>query len=156
MSSIADGNIRVAWVTTISNTSAPTTTELNAGVDLTPYITPDGWSVTTDTAAVDSTALNSVDDLRLPGRRSDQIEVTMNWESDTTAPYSTFASRPAGYLVERVGVAHGTAWTASQKVRVFTVKMGDRQRVPVAANELIKFSVEAFKTAATVDPGTVA
>jgi hypothetical protein len=32
---VADGKTRVYWVTTISNQNAPTTTELNAGMDLT-------------------------------------------------------------------------------------------------------------------------
>jgi hypothetical protein len=153
---LADGTSKVYWVSTISNTSAPTTTELNAGVDLTPYITADGWSVTTATAKVDVSALNSVDNLSIPGRRDDDIEVTFKSQGDSAAPWTTFASRPSGYLVERVGVAYATAWTAAQKVRVFPCTAADRQRVPAAANELVKFTVPFMKTAAVVDQATVA
>lgn len=153
---LADGTTRIAWVTSISNTSAPTTTELNAGTDLTPYITADGWSVTTATAKVDVSALNSVDNLSIPGRRDDDIEVTFKSQGDAAAPWTTFASRPAGYLVERVGVASSTAWTASQKVRIFPVYAGDRQRVPAAANELVKFTVPFMKSSAVIDQATVA
>jgi hypothetical protein len=38
----ADGNIRVAWVTSIANKAAPTVAELNAGLLLTSIITADG------------------------------------------------------------------------------------------------------------------
>ena len=153
---LADGTSRIAWVTSISNTSAPTTTELNAGTDLTPYITADGLSITTATAKVDTSALNSVDNLSVPGRRDDDIEITFKSQGDSAAPWTTFASRPAGYIVERVGVAYSTAWTASQKVRVFPVTAADRQRVPAAANEVVKFTVPFMKTAAVVDQATVA
>lgn len=153
---LADGTTRVAWVTTISNTSAPTTTELNAGVDLTPYVTADGLSITTSTAKVDTSALNSVDNLGLPGRRDDDIEITFKSQGDSAVPWTTFASRPAGYIVERVGTAYATAWTASQKVRVFPCTAADRQRVPAAANEVVKFTVPFMKTAAVVDQATVA
>jgi hypothetical protein len=153
---LSDGTTRIAWVTSISNTAAPTTTELNAGVDLTPYITADGWSVTTATAKVDVSALNSVDNLSIPGRRDDDIEVTFKSQGDSAAPWTTFASRPGGYLVERVGVAYSTAWASGQKLRIFPVYAGDRQRVPAAANELVKFTVPFMKSSAVIDPSTVA
>jgi hypothetical protein len=153
----ADGAVKIYWLTSApSNTSAPTTTELNAGVDLTPYITADGWSVSTSTADIDVSALNSVDNLVIPGRRSDEIEVTFKSQGDTSAPWTTFASRPSGYLVERIGVAYGTAWTAAQKVRIFPVTAADRARVPAAANEVVKFSVSFKKSGAVIDQATVA
>lgn len=151
-----DGNIRITWCTSISNTSAPTTTELNAGVALESLITPDGWQVNTSDAAVDNTALNSIDDTSLAGRRSDDISVTFKHQGDAAAPWTTFAGRPVGYLVERTSIAGTTAWTAAQKVRVFPVQAGSRAKTPRAANELEKFVVQFFKSAATVDTATVA
>lgn len=150
-----DGNIRVYWVTTISNTSAPTTTELNAGVALESYITPDGYSITTSDDSVDTSALNSADNTAVPGRRNDEISITFKHQGDSAAPWTTFASRPDGYLVERTSIAGSTAWAASQKVRVFTVKAGSRQKAPRAANEVEKFTVEFSKTGATQDSATV-
>jgi len=153
---VADGKTRIAWVTTISDTDGPTVAELNAGVDLTTTITADGWQVNTSTASVDTSDLSSTDDTFLPGRRTDDISVTFKSQGDSAAPWTTFASRPAGYLVERVGVAYDTAWTAAQKVRVFPVTAGDRGRIPAAANEVIKFTVPFMKSAPVVDQATVA
>ncbi len=153
---VGDGNVRISWVTSISNTSAPTTAALNAGTILTSWITPDGWNVATSEAEVDNSALDSTDDTRLPGRRADDIEVTFKHQGDSAAPYTTFASKPAGYLVERTGVASGTAWTAAQKVRVFPVTAGNRNKLPRTPNELEKFSVKFYKSSAVIDQGTVA
>jgi hypothetical protein len=153
---LSDGTSRVAWCTSISNTSAPTTTELNAGVDLTPLITADGLSITTATAKVDVSALNSVDNLSIAGRRDDDIEITFKSQGDAAAPVTTFASRPTGYLVVRRHTAYATAWTAAQKVSVYPVIAGDIQWVPAAANELVKVTVPFMKSAATVPAATVA
>ncbi|WP_226962639.1 hypothetical protein [Streptomyces sp. C8S0] len=43
---IVDGKTRVYWVTTISSISAPTVAELDAGIDFTERITPDGLTIT--------------------------------------------------------------------------------------------------------------
>lgn len=151
-----DGNIKVSWVTTIANTSAPTTTELNAGIALEAFITPDGYSITTSDDKVDTSALNSADNTAVPGRRNDEISITFKHQGDSAAPWTTFASRPDGYIVERTSIAGSTAWTAAQKVRVFPVKAGSRQKAARAANEVEKFTVDFMKTGVTIDSGAVA
>lgn len=153
---VGDGNVRVYWVTSISNTSAPTTAELNAGTDLTSWITPDGWSVATAEAEVDNSALNSTDDTRLPGRRSDDIEVTFKHQGDSAAPWTTFNNKPAGYLVERTSLGYSTAFATGQKLRVFPVTAGNRNKLPRTPNELEKFSVKFYKSSAVIDQATIA
>lgn len=153
---INDGNVRVTWCTSIANTSAPTVAELNAGVALQSYITPDGWNVSTSDDTIDNTALDSVDNTSIAGRRNDDIKVTVKHQGDAAVPWTTFAGRPNGFLVERRGVASSTAWATSQKVRVFPCQAGSRAKEPVAKNELEKFTVQFFKTAAVVDSATVA
>jgi hypothetical protein len=153
---VGDGMIRVSWVTTISNTAAPTVAEINAGVSLEGLITPDGYNVTTSEAEVDNSALNSTDDTRLPGRRADSIEITFKHQGDGAAPFTTFASKPVGYIVERTSVAATTAFATSQKVRVFPVQAGNRNKLARAANEVEKFSVKFYKSSAAVDQATVA
>lgn len=153
---VSDGMTRVSWVTTISNTAAPTTAELNAGVALESFITPDGLSISTSTAAVDNSALNSVDNTSVAGRRSDDISITFKQQGQSGAPWTTFSGKPSGYVVVRSGVAAATAWTASQKVQVFPAQAGDRQKASPAPNELEKFTVPFFKTGAVQDAATVA
>ena len=153
---ISDGMTRVSWVSTISNAAAPTTSELNAGVALESFITPDGLGITTSTDGVDNSALSSTQSTQVAGRRSDELEVTFKQQGQAAVPWTTFASRPNGYVVVRRGVAAATAWTASQKVQVFPAQAGDRQMVSPAPNEVEKCSVTDFVTAAVQDAATVA
>lgn len=153
---VSDGNVRVSWVTTISNTAAPTTAELNAGVALESFITPDGLKIDTSTDGIDNSALNSTQSTQMAGRRTDSIELTMKNQGQGAAPWTTFANKPSGYLVIRRSVSSATAWTASQKVQVFPAQAGDRQMLSPAANDLEKFSVTYFITGAVNDAATVA
>lgn len=153
---VSDGQTRVSWVTTISNSAAPTTAELNAGVALESFITPDGYSISTSTDTVDNTALNSTQNSALAGRRNDDISLTFKDQGRSAAPWTTFANVPTGYLVVRRGVASSTAWTASQKVSVYPCQAGYRQDEAPAANELQKFTVNFIISGAVNDAATVA
>lgn len=153
---VGDGMVKVVWVTSISNTSAPTTAELNAGVDLTSWITPDGHNWATSEAEVDNSALNSVDDTRLPGRRADDVSETFKHQGDGAAPWTTFANKPAGYLVERTSLAYATAFATGQKLRILPATAGNRNKMPRTPNEVEKFSVKFYKSAAVIDQATVA
>ena len=153
---ISDGATKVSWVTTISNTAAPTTAELNAGVALESFITPDGLSLNTSTDPVDNTSIASTQSTQVAGRRNDEVEITFKQQGQGAAPWTTFASRPNGYLVVRRGVATATAWTAAQKVQVFPAQAGDRQMIAPAPNEVEKFSVKCFISGVVQDAATVA
>lgn len=153
---VADGKTRVSWVTTISNTAAPTTSELNAGVALESYITPDGLKISTSTDGIDTSALNSTQNTQAAGRRKDDIEMTFKNQGQAAAPWTTFSGKPSGYVVVRRSVDSTTAWTAAQKVQVYPAQAGDRQLVPPAANDMEKFVVQFFVTGAVQDAAAVA
>lgn len=153
---VSDGMTKVSWVTTISNTSAPTTTELNAGVALESFITPDGLNIDWSIDAVDTTALSSTFGAELPGRSSASIEVTMKDQGRDSAPWSTFASSPDGYLVVRRNLAASTAWTSSQTIEVYPGQAGVRRPIAPAANELSRFSVGIMPTSAPVMGSVIA
>jgi hypothetical protein len=143
---ISDGMTKVSWVTTISNAAAPTAAELTAGVSLEALLTPDGLGISTSTDAVDASSLASTQDAEIPGRRKDSGNLTFKDQGEAAAPFTTFASRPAGYLVVRRGIAAATAWTAAQKVHVYPAQAGDRQPQPSAKNEVLKLVVPLFIT----------
>lgn len=153
---ISDGLTRVSWVASISNPSAPTTSELNAGQALESFITADGWDASTSTDSVDNSALNSTQNTELPGRRSDSIELTFKQQGKSAVPWTTFSGNPAGYLVRRSGVASSTAWTTAQKITVYPVTAGFRNEMAPAKNELEKFSVPFMITGAVLDNAAVA
>ena len=153
---ISDGYTRVSWVSSISNTAAPTATELNAGVALESYITADGYENGVTTAKVDTTALNSTQNTAAAGRREDTVKLTMKQQGKGNAPWSTFASNPSGYLVRRSGVAASTAWASSQKVTVIPCQAGFREEFSPAANMVEKLAVEFIVNGAVVDTAAVA
>jgi hypothetical protein len=145
---ISDGLTKVSWVTTISNTAAPTAAELNAGVSLEGFLTPDGYGMSTSTDAVDASSLASTQDAEIPGRRKDSGSLTFKNQGESAAPWTTFASRPSGYLAVRYGVSvAGTpTFAASQKVHIIPATAGDRQPMASAKNEVLKFQVPIFVT----------
>lgn len=152
---VSDGNTKVVWCTTISNTAAPTTTELNNGVALDSLITADGLGLEFGNDSIDTTALSSTFSSSLPGRQTISGELQIKDQGRSTTPWSTFASKPSGYLVIRRGEAASGAWASSDAVEVYPMQAGQRRPNPPAANEVATFAVTLF---AESDPvaGTVA
>ena len=147
---VNDGMTRVAFVPTISSTAAPTVAEIGAGANLEAYLTPDGLGMEFGNDSVDVTALSSTYNAELPGRQTVSTELTLKFQGDASAPFSTFAGKPDGYIVVRRNVAATTAWAVSDVAEVYPVQIGTRRRVAPAANEVLKFTVQAFHSSATV------
>lgn len=153
---VNDGMTKVSFVPTIASIAAPTTSELNAGQALEGFLTPDGLSMDFGNDEVDTTALSSTFSATLPGRQTLSTELTLKDQGRGAVPWSTFASKPNGYLVVRRNVAAATAWTSSQDVEVYPVQAGLRRPLPPAANEVAKFAVTMFHTSAPSMAASVA
>lgn len=144
---IGDGMVKVTWVTSLASTTAPSAATLGGGTDLQGYITPDGLGIEVGDDEVDTSALNSTFSSKKVGRGTVSIELTFKDQGKANAPWTTFASRPTGYLVVRRNVAAATAWASGQYAEVYTVKAGDQMPLPAVANELSRFKVNLFSTA---------
>lgn len=153
---LSDGNVRVTFATSISNIAAPTVAELNAGTALEAIITPDGLDISSDTAAVDTSALNSTFTTQAAGRRSYDIKLTFKRLTPTDTALNLLPYRTSGYLVVRRTVASTTAWTIGQKAEVYPVQTGEASFLKPAANELAKFESTMFLTADANTSATVA
>lgn len=147
----ADGNTRVAFVPTISNIAAPTTTELNAGTLLQSYITSDGlMGFEATTAEVDTTSLASTFNTKTIGR--DDFSGTglrlkkQTYGSDT--PYTTLTRGTSGYIAIRRGVTESTAWTSTQAVEIYPVTCGQTKHLAPEANSVQKYEVPTPITSA--------
>jgi hypothetical protein len=140
----SDGQTRVAFVATIANIAAPTTTELNAGILLQSLITADGLEgFEATTSDVDNTALNSTFDTKTIGR--DQYSGTMlrlkkQLTGDTA--FSTLVRGTAGYIVIRRDLAETTAWTTAQPIEVYPIVCGQRRRLKPEGNTLTRWEVD--------------
>lgn len=146
----SDGNVRVAWVPSISTQAAPTTTELNAGLLLTTLLTADGlMGFEASTAEVDTTSLASTFDTKGIGR--DQFSSTglrLKKQSGTDTAYTTLVRGTAGYIVVRRDIAFDTAWASTQPVEVYPVICGQTKILSPEANSVRKYEVPTPITSA--------
>lgn len=139
---ITDGKTRVAWATSISNLSAPTVPELDAAKDFTARITPDGLTITPDTADVDTSGLHSTFSTTRAGRRGYTVELTCKRGDTPTddAPHATLKYQATGFLIVRRVLPYTEPWAAGQEVEVYPIECGEPQQVPPAPNEVGKFT----------------
>lgn len=114
---ILDGRVLVYWMTACANILLPTTTELNAGTNLTTYVRPDGLDIGMTTGNVDVGNVGSTFTLNRVGRRVPSI--TLGFHHDATAgstdpAWNLLVYRATGFLAVRTGVLTTTAWATGQ------------------------------------------
>lgn len=140
----ADGQVRVAYVATISNIAAPTVAELNAGILLQSTLTADGLiGFEATTAEVDTTSLASTFNTKSIGR-DDYSGTMLRLKKQTVGAdtiRTTLARATTGYIVIRRGIAETTNWTAAQQVEVYPIICGRRKELTPTANSVMKYEV---------------
>lgn len=144
---IGDGLTKVVWVTTIANTSAPTVAELNAvsAVDLSCYLTPDGFTTGGDSTAVTDDRLCSVQTFEKVGTESNTLQlryVFQPQELDATdnKAFSTLLRNATGYIVARYGKDADAIFAADDVVEVWPVELDTQRKDAVARNETYKIT----------------
>lgn len=156
-----DGNVRITWVLTISNTAAPTATELNAGttVPADGYITGDGYSPSGEQAAITDERVGTTQTFEQPGRKTKSLTLTYvhNPASPTNNALAlALTEGTAGYIVTRFGLPRGTAYAATQKVQVWPVTCGEPMPNYNGANSVQTITQRMFVTNDVKNPATVA
>jgi len=146
---IMDGRVRCVWMTACANIAAPTVAELNAGTDLTDYITPDGLDIGMTTGKVPVGNVGSTFTLERVGRRSPSIALTLHHESPTDVPWNLFVYRAVGFFGVRLGIDKTTAWTIGQggggstgSMAVYPVESGADAPVKPAPDTAWDFTVD--------------
>lgn len=147
----ADGNVKVAFAPALADPSAPTTTELTgAGViDLSCYLTADGWTPGLDEQVVSDDRLCDTQTFEQPGRHSRTLAIKYvdNPTDDTNnLAYTTLVPGTVGYLVVRRGAPYDQAFAAGDKVDVWPIKAGQYDKQPPEANSTLKTAQKAFVT----------
>lgn len=155
----ADGNVRVAFVPTIANIAAPTTTELNAvgSLLLSPTMTADGLEgYEATTADIDTTSLESTFDTVNIGRDS-YSDTLVRLKKQTVGAdtiRTTLTRGTTGYTVIRRGITASTAWTAGQQVEVYPIICGRRKELKPEKNTVMRYEVPT-KIYASPNPDAV-
>ncbi len=153
IANLADGFLKVLWVPALTSTTAPTATQLTAvgTVDLSCYLTADGFSPGTDEQSITDDRLCSTQTYEQPGRYSDSLEIMYVFRAqDPSAAdnkaYSTLARGVAGFVVVRWGLDYSTAIIAAQRVDVMPATCGIQKKQPPEANSVLKISQKIFIT----------
>lgn len=148
---------RIALITTLSSTTAPTVAQLNAGADISADIPVDGLRIDRSTSTVARPLWASRHDAVAPDRFSTSVELVGFRSTQAGAEtlwdaVSTFGA--ARYLVVRRGVAWDAAWAAGQSVEVLTCRLGKRSTV--ASNAGVALFSVPLMVLADNDDATVA
>lgn len=139
----SDGKTRVYWVTSIANINAPTTTELNAGIDLTSTLTADGLSgFNPDTADVDTSSLASTFTTNVNGRTSfSNTQLTLKRQASGDTIFTTLIRDTAGFVAIRRSIAQATAWTSAQAMEVYPALCEEISRMDPAPNTVERYVI---------------
>ncbi len=153
-----DGRTRVAFVPSISNPAAPTTTELNAGTLLHSVMTPDGLAgFRPETADVDTSSLDSDFSGNTNGRVSySGTMLRVKKQTGTDTVYDLLTMNTVGFIVVRRSIAASTAWVSSQKVEVYPIICAETGRIDPEPNTLERYEVPLKVTSKPTLRATVA
>lgn len=149
----ADGNLKVVYVATIAIPSVPTQAECRAAgiIDLSCYLTGDGFNPSTDEQVVTDERLCSVQTFEEPGRYTDRLDIIYVYQGQALTAadnkaFATLARLTGGYLVCRWGASYSTDLTAANIVDVIPVKAGIQVKGKPEANGKLKIMQRMFIT----------
>ena len=145
------GAVKVIWVETLADPTAPTLTEINAGtsLDVSKMLYEGGWQpgVTAnkvsakrrlaDTKVYEKfgTTTETLADLQY------QVDPQAASGSDGKKAYEAFVEGSTGYFVERLGIDADTDMAAAQFVNTYPVVMGPQTISGDTADEASEFQV---------------
>lgn len=145
----ADGNVKVA-VATVTAGATPTLTELASAVDISCYLTADGFAFGQEQATITDERLCSTETFNLPGRKSYTLTLTGidNTNSDLEAEYNEFVETltegASRVIVHRSGLPYDEPFAADQKVRMIPVRVGAKTEMAPEANSVLRATVNTF------------
>lgn len=145
----ADGNTKVVVATVVAG-EVPTLADLTDAVDISCYLTADGFAFAQEQATITDERLCSTETFNLPGRKSYTLTLTGidNTNSDLEDEYNEFMEAlPEGadrVVVHRSGIPFDEPFEAGQKVRQIPVRVGANTPVAPEANSVIRSLVNTF------------
>lgn len=156
----SDGNIATWLVPAIADPKNPTATELAAAsiVDISCYLTKDGFAMTTEQASIPDERLCSTQVYNQPGTKTygltlTGIDNTNATDGATPTPAAlpndlvdTLVEGVEQFLVRRRGVPFDTPVAADQKVTVIPFKPGVKQDVAAESNSVTRSTWTNFVT----------
>lgn len=134
---ISNGEVRIWWVDTISDPSAPTVAEITAGTDITGFLS--SLDTPLDGNAVDSSDLSSAFNKTVAGKFGGNVNAQMYRDDTADDAFDLFPRNTTGYLVIRRFGGSDVAEAAGDEVDVWNLRVITRSDVPLDDE-----SVQAF------------
>ncbi|WP_026931227.1 hypothetical protein [Glycomyces tenuis] len=152
----ADGNLKVLWVPAIADTTAPTIDEVTAleVVELSCYLTADGWTPATDEQVSNDDRLCSKQTFEKRGRYTDTLSVTYVYQgqeltAEDNKAQATMQEGEAGFVVARWGADYAVPMAVADVVDVYTVECGIPVKQAPEANARLRIMQKLFVTNTT-------
>jgi hypothetical protein len=147
----ADGSVKVLWVPVIADTSAPAVDELTdpAVVDLSCYLTDDGWQPNTDEQVSTDPRLCSRQTFERIGRFTDQLNLIYVYQAQLplaadNKAQATLRHRELGHVVSRWGADYEDPIEAGDIVDVAPAECGVQKKGAPEANGRLKIMQKIF------------
>ena len=148
----ADGRVRTVIVDTLKNPEKPTVAELQAGSDISLYITLGGFNFSSSQATINDQREAVDQDYQRPGRMSvgdasiTYIDNTNGEFQEQNLAAETMTAGANKFIVRRRGLKHDADWAADQKVTVIPVQFGEKQLVASEENSVQRSQSTFFVT----------
>ena len=147
----ADGNIRVSFVAAIAVPTLPEVGELNAGTDITRYLTGDGFNHSTEQEEIADRRLSSTQTLQRPGRITDTVDLMYVYQAqgpispaDDNQAQEDLDEGANGFLVARYGEPYSTTFAVADVVDIIPVTCGVQRKMPQEANSVQRIAQRLF------------
>lgn len=143
----ADGKVNTIWVPTIADINNPKLTEIQAGTDISNYVTLGGWNCSPSQDTISDQRENSTMDFGNPGRKKisgSSIEVIDNTNTEHKAQnvaMDTLNEGVDGFFVRRYGKDTAAEFAVGDVVNVYAVRIGMRVKDAIAANTVLRSKV---------------
>jgi len=150
---VFEGQTKVSLVNAIATIATPSLSELNAGTDISGFLTKDGLNTPQNQNMVDSATLADTFDAQLVGSWGGSIELTGFRDNVDDDFWDLLSYGLNSHLVIRYGEPQAGVWANGDIVAVYPVQTHQPIMSPTAANEQARFKVMA---AVTKQPNLIA
>jgi hypothetical protein len=137
---IADGEVLINFAPVVVDTDAPTTTELTAGTDLTPWLS--SLDTPLDGDSVDSSDLSSAFNKSVAGTYGGGASATFYRDDSSDDAWDLLPRNTTGYIVIRRFGGSDVVWTIADVAEVWYVRVITESPATMDRNNVQTFDVD--------------
>lgn len=136
-----EGRTKIHWVTTVADQAAPTAAEISAGVDLTPFVTKDGYQPNATNNTIDTGGIDDDFNSQIQGSYGADFSLVCMRDDTADTAFTTLVRLAQGFIVVGLDSAGGIA--ATDVVEVWPAELGTPNMANSGQDTLQTFTVNA-------------